>query len=62
MAYTTIDDPSLFHDTLIWTGDGATSRDISGLSFQPDWIWFKRRKGWNAIEYSFNRIKIWSWK
>ena len=42
-AYTTIDDPSLFHDTLIWTGDGATSRDITGLNFQPDWIWFKRR-------------------
>ena len=29
-------------DTLIYTGDG-TSRDITGLEFQPDWIWQKSR-------------------
>ena len=43
MAYTTIDKPTNYFETLIWTGDGNSSRDITDLSFQPDWIWFKRR-------------------
>ena len=33
MAYTTIDDPTIFFNTLIWTGNGASSRAISGLGF-----------------------------
>ena len=45
MAYTTIDDPSDYFNTLIWTGNGASSRAISGLGFQPDWSWFKERSG-----------------
>jgi len=45
MAYTTIDDPTIFFNTLIWTGNGASSRAISGLGFQPDWSWFKERSG-----------------
>ena len=43
MAYTTIDNPTNYFETLIWTGDGNSSRNITDLSFQPDWIWFKRR-------------------
>jgi len=28
---------------LIWTGNDATDRAITGLGFQPDWLWFKAR-------------------
>tara|TARA_R100000234_G_scaffold119661_2_gene103227 strand:+ start:1548 stop:4043 length:2496 start_codon:yes stop_codon:yes gene_type:complete len=37
--------PTDFFDTVIYTGDGSSSREIDGLSFQPDWIWFKQRSG-----------------
>jgi len=43
MAYTTIDDPGLYFNTLTWTGNDADSRDITGVGFQPDWVWGKRR-------------------
>lgn len=43
MAYTTIDDPTIYFNTLIWTGNDADSRDITGVGFQPDWVWGKRR-------------------
>ena len=43
MAYTTIDDPTIYFDTLTWTGNDADSRDIGGLNFQPDWVWCRRR-------------------
>ena len=30
-------------NTLIWTGDGTTSRSITGVGFAPDWMWLKSR-------------------
>jgi hypothetical protein len=42
MAYTTIDKPDEYFDTLTWTGDNAT-RNITDLNFQPDWVWIKHR-------------------
>jgi hypothetical protein len=44
MAYTTIDKPDDYFNTLTWTGDN-TDRTISGVGFQPDWIWWKQRNG-----------------
>ena len=44
----TIPDGSAYFDTLLWTGDGASStREITGLSMEnaPDWIWAKERNG-----------------
>ena len=35
--------PQKLFNPLIWTGDGTTSRAITGLGFQPDWLWFKSR-------------------
>ena len=35
--------PQKLVNPLIWTGDGTTSRAITGLGFQPDWLWFKSR-------------------
>ena len=43
MAYTTIDKPTDYFEALLYTGDGSGNRDISGLDFQPDWVWIKDR-------------------
>ena len=42
MAYTTIDKPSDYFATKLFTGNGGTNA-ITGVGFQPDWIWFKNR-------------------
>ena len=36
-----IDKPGLHFNTLTWTGDGNSSRNITGVGFQPDWVWGK---------------------
>ena len=43
MAYTDIDKPSDYFETLVSTGDGG-SKTFTGLDFQPDWVWSKRRQ------------------
>ena len=43
MPYTTIDDPTIYFNTVIWTGDGTSSRGITGVGFKPDFVWLKRR-------------------
>jgi len=35
--------PQKLFGAAIWTGDGNNSRAITGLGFQPDWLWFKSR-------------------
>ena len=47
MAYTTIDDPSAYFQTALWTGNGSTQSitNDGNLDLQPDWIWTKRRDG-----------------
>jgi hypothetical protein len=30
-------------DVLLWTGNGASSRSLTGLNFSPDFAWIKRR-------------------
>ena len=42
MAYTTIDNPGLFFNTVLYTGNGGT-QSITGVGFKPDWIWQKER-------------------
>jgi hypothetical protein len=43
MAYTTIDKPDDYFNTVLYTGDGTTARSITGVGFQPDWLWVKSR-------------------
>jgi len=45
MAYTDIDDPTLYFSTTLWTGNGSDDRDIvvAGTGMQPDWVWIKDR-------------------
>ena len=44
MAYSTIDKPSKYFNTIIWTGNNTGStRSFTGVGFKPDFIWAKRR-------------------
>jgi len=44
MAYTTINKPNEHFNTVLYTGDGSGSaRTITGVGFQPDWLWNKSR-------------------
>ena len=45
MAYTTIDDPTIHFNTKIYTGNGSSGHAITGVGFQPDWVWIKNRGG-----------------
>jgi hypothetical protein len=42
MAYTTIDKPSKYFNTVLFTGTGTTNA-ITGVGFKPDWVWLKAR-------------------
>ena len=43
-AYTTIDDPGLYFNTIIWTGSSDTAgRAFTGVGFEPDLVWQKIR-------------------
>ena len=42
MAYTTIDKPSDYFNTKLYTGNGGT-QSITGVGFQPDFTWIKGR-------------------
>ena len=44
MAYTTIDKPTDYFNTVLYTGNGST-QTITGVGFQPDWVWIKNRSG-----------------
>ena len=43
MAYTTIDKPENYFNTVTWTGDGSRPVSITGVGFQPDMVWAKNR-------------------
>ena len=49
MAYTTIDDPSEFFTTTLYTGNGSDAHSITNSAnsgnFKPDWLWTKNRTG-----------------
>lgn len=47
MAYTTIDDPSEYFTTLLYTGNATDNRNLTNSAnagdFKPDWLWLKER-------------------
>ena len=49
MAYTTIDDPSEYFTTTLYTGNGSDAHSITNSAnsgnFKPDWVWTKNRTG-----------------
>ena len=42
MAYTTINKSGDYFNTSLWSGNGS-AQTISGVGFQPDWLWTKCR-------------------
>jgi len=43
MAYSTINKPTDYFNTVLWTGNSDTTRNITGVGFQPDLSWVKNR-------------------
>jgi hypothetical protein len=44
MAYTTINKSTAHFNTKLYNGTGS-SNSITGVGFQPDWVWIKQRSG-----------------
>jgi hypothetical protein len=50
MAYTTINKGADYFNTVLYTGTGAT-HNITGVGFQPDWVWIKHRNNPTAYNH-----------
>jgi len=63
MAYSSIVKPSDYFNTKLYTGNGST-QSITGVGFQPDWIWNKTRNAtgnhvtFDAVRGTLKRLKI----
>ena len=58
MAYTTIDDPSVYFQTALYTGNsGSNAITNDGNSdLQPDWVWLKERSS-TSSHHSFDSTR-----
>ena len=54
MAYSTISKPSLHFNTKLYTGNGSAGHSITGVGFQPDFVWIKQRD--SRDHFLFNAI------
>ena len=45
MAYTTINKSTDYFNTKLYSGDGQSTHAITGVGFQPDLVWIKKRSG-----------------
>jgi hypothetical protein len=43
MAYSSIAKPTDYFNTNLWTGTGDSTTAVTGVGFQPDWVWVKNR-------------------
>ena len=51
-----ITDGSQYMNPVTWTGDGSTTRDITGFGFTPDLVWTKKRSA-TGNNYLFDSIR-----
>jgi len=59
MAYTNIDDPSAYFQTVIWTGNSGYDVNVvndGNSDLQPDFIWAKERTSPGGYDYNHNLI------
>ena len=60
MAYTTIDKPTDYFNTILYSGNradgGGGSDDITGVGFSPNWVWIKCRNTTKA-HYFFDTVR-----
>ena len=45
MPYTTINKSTDHFNIVLYTGNGTDNRTVTGVGFQPDWVWQKTRDG-----------------
>ena len=45
MSYTTINKSSEHFNTVLYTGTEPSNKAVTGVGFQPDWVWIKQRSG-----------------
>ena len=55
MAYSSIVKPSVHFNTKLYTGNSSTNA-ITGVGFQPDWVWIKNR-GANDSHYLYDAVR-----
>ena len=55
MAYTTINKGTDYFNTVTYTGNGSAGNGITGVGFQPDWVWIKRRETMDHVLYDVVR-------
>ena len=48
MAYSSIVKPTDYFNTVTYAGNGSSPRSITGVGFQPDWVWTKNRSAANS--------------
>ena len=56
MAYSTISKPSLHFNTKLYPGNSST-QSISGVGFQPDWVWIKDRDNSSRWHQLFDAVR-----
>tara|TARA_R100001440_G_scaffold19195_1_gene32403 strand:+ start:19291 stop:21735 length:2445 start_codon:yes stop_codon:yes gene_type:complete len=44
--------PEDYFNTVLYTGDDSTSKSITGVGFQPDWVWIKARNS-SSLSHGF---------
>ena len=47
MAYTSVNKPTDYFNTKLYTGNGGTNA-VTGVGFEPDWVWVKDRTSANS--------------
>ena len=49
--------PSDYFNTVLYTGNGATSHAITGVGFSPNWVWIKKRSGGSASHRLLDTVR-----
>jgi hypothetical protein len=52
-----IADPGKHFKSVLWSGDSNGGRSITGVGFQPDLVWVKRRDGSAVRHYLFDSVR-----
>ena len=55
MAYSSITKPGDYFNTVLYTGNGSAGHSITGVGFQPDWVWIKNRASAKHMLYDAAR-------
>ena len=49
--------PNTLMDVKLWTGDGSSTRAITGLEFNPDFVWIKNRNQAGVYHNLFDKVR-----